>query len=207
MKGATGSQGDRGNTGPKGDSGATGGCTGPTGSTGAMGPTGLTGSAGPTGLTGATGDQGIPGPATGILDGADFFALMPSDNAATVAAGFPVLFPQDGGNTVGGVMRNGTSPSEFVLSDMGMYFVAFQVSVSEAGQLMLELNGSPIVDSVVGRATGTSQIVGMSYVTTTTANSILRVINPSGNSPALTITPLAGGTHSVSAHLIIMRIR
>ena len=63
---------------------------------------------------------------------------------------------------------------------------------------MLALNGVPLAYTVVGRATGTSQIVGMSLVTTSSTNSTLNVENPSGNFTALTITPLAGGTQSVA---------
>ena len=83
----------------------------------------------------------------------------------------------------------------------------FQVSVAEAGQLDLTLNSVELAETVVGRATGTSQIVGISLVTTTVANSVLTVRNPAGNSTALTITPLAGGTDPVSAHLVITQIR
>jgi len=46
----------------------------------------------------------------------------------------------------------------------------------------------------------------MAIVTTTTINSILTVRNPAGNAAALTITPLAGGTRPVSAHLVITQI-
>lgn len=60
--------------------------------------------------------------------------------------------------------------------------------------------------SVAGRATGTSQIVGMAVVTTTAVNSILTVRNPAGNAAALTISPLAGGTRPVSSHLVITQI-
>ena len=60
--------------------------------------------------------------------------------------------------------------------------------------------------TVVGRATGTSDISGMFLVETTTINSTLTVQNPAGNAAALTITPLAGGTNSVSAHLVITQI-
>jgi hypothetical protein len=81
------------------------------------------------------------------------------------------------------------------------------VSVTEAGQLLLTLNGADLAYTVVGRATGTSQIVGMALVTTTSVNSILTVQNPAGNSTALTITPLAGGTRPVAAHLIITQIQ
>jgi hypothetical protein len=83
----------------------------------------------------------------------------------------------------------------------------FQVSITEAGQLILTLNGADLAYTVVGRATGTSQIAGMSLVTTTVINSILTVRNPAGNSTALTITPLAGGTRPVSAHLVITQIQ
>jgi hypothetical protein len=83
----------------------------------------------------------------------------------------------------------------------------FQVSVNEPGQLDLTLNSLELPSTVVGRATGTNQIVGFSLVTTTAANSILTVRNPAGNSTALTITPLAGGTSSVSAHLVITQIQ
>ena len=84
------------------------------------------------------------------------------------------------------------------------------MSVSEPGQLIVGLDsGSGVVElgyTVVGRATGTSQIVGLCLLTTSVLNAILTIVNPSGNSTALTITPIAGGTHSVSAHLIIKQI-
>lgn len=171
---------------------------------GVAGPAGAPALAAAAGLQGVSGVQGIPG-APGILDFSDFFALMPGDNAATVAAGTAVLFPQNG-STSGAITR--LNSSMFLLPTIGTYLVQFQVSTTEPGQLMLRLNNAqPIANSVVGRATGASQIVGMSLVTTTTPNSILEVINPPGNSPALTITPVAGGTHSVSAHLVIIRIQ
>jgi hypothetical protein len=83
----------------------------------------------------------------------------------------------------------------------------FQVSVTEAGQLIFTLNGADLAYTVAGRATGTSQIDGMALVTTTVINSILTVRNPAGSSTALTITPLAGGTRPVSAHLVVTRIQ
>ena len=68
------------------------------------------------------------------------------------------------------------------------------------------LNGQDLADTVSGRATGTSQIVGTAVITTTAVNSVLTVRNPAGNAAALTITPLAGGTRPVSAHLVITQI-
>ncbi len=170
---------------------------------GQAGPAGATGPAGPAGATGAT---GATGPAGTVLDFADFFALMPPDNAATVAPGADVSFPQDGPiNASGTITRLGLS--SFNLATIGTYQVMFQVSVTEAGQLLLTLNGADLAYTVVGRATGTSQIVGITLVQTTTVNSILTVRNPAGNATALTITPLAGGTRPVSAHLVITQLQ
>ena len=115
----------------------------------------LLGPTGPTGPQGATGE---------ILDFADFYALMPPDNAATVAPGTDVEFPQDG-------------------------------------------PGADLEYNVVGRATGTAQIIDLALVTTTSVNSILTVQNSSGNAATLTITPNTGGTRSVSAHLVIIKIQ
>ena len=60
--------------------------------------------------------------------------------------------------------------------------------------------------TVFGRATGTSQITGEALVTTTVVNSALSVMNPIGNSTALTITPLAGGSSPVAASLVIQQL-
>jgi len=134
---------------------------------------------------------------------ADFFALMPPDNAATVATGGSVEFPQDG--PVSGTISR-LSFSGFNLQEIGTYQVMFQVSVDEAGQLVVALNGTELAYTVVGRATGTNQIVGMCNITTTSPNSILEIRNPVSSFTALTITPLAGGVNPVSAHLIITKL-
>ena len=97
----------------------------------------------------------------------------------------------------------------FIVKKLGMigtYQILFEVSVTETGQLILTLNGQDLDYTVAGRATGSSQIVGMAVVTTTAVNSILTVRNPASNAAALTITPLAGGTRPVSAHLVITQI-
>ena len=168
---------------------------------GPEGPRGPQGPMGPEGPAGPQGPQGIPG---GVLGYADFYALMPPDNSATVAPGTDVSFPQNGPIANTNIGRLG--PSSFNLGPIGTYQILFQVGVTEAGQLILTLNGEDLDYTVVGRATGTSQIVGMAIVTTTAVNSVLTVRNPAGNAAALTITPLAGGASPVSAHLVITQI-
>jgi len=195
--------GARGRRGPAGTAG-TPGRQGATGAVGPAGPAGPTGAAGPQGATGNTGAQG-PAGAAGTSAFAEFFALMPPDNAATVAPGTAVSFPQDGPTSGTTITRLG--PSTFNLSAIGTYRVAFDVSVTEAGQLILTLNGADLVYTAVGRATGTSEITGEALVQTTVVNSILDVENPAGNSQALTITPLAGGTRPVTATLIVQQLQ
>jgi hypothetical protein len=129
---------------------------------------------------------------------------MPGDNAVTVAPGAAVQFPQDGPSVGATFFR--LDASSFVLPAIGTYRVDFQVSVDEAGQLGLMLNGTFLPYTVVGRATGTSQLVGESLVTTSTINNVLELINPPSESTALTITPLAGGVEPVSASLTITQV-
>ncbi len=153
------------------------------------------------GVIGATGPAGT----SGILSYVDFYALMPPDNAATVAPGTDVSFPQDGPNSGDDIIR--VADDAFNLTEIGTYQILFQVSVDEAAQLVLTLNGNEIAYTVVGRATGTSQIYGVAIIDTTSINSILTVRNPADNPVALTITPNAGGTEPVSAHLVIIRVQ
>lgn len=171
---------------------------------GVAGPAGAPGIAGAAGAAGIQGIPGIPG-APGILDFSDFYALMPGDNSTTIGGGGPILFPQNGPTTGAITRQGGASFTTFILPTIGTYLVQFQASIDESGQLALSING--VVDSttVVGRSTGTDQFIGQFIVTTTSPNTTLQVVNDGAS--ALTMTPIAGGTHSVSAHVLIIRIR
>jgi hypothetical protein len=141
---------------------------------------------------------------SGILSGADFFALMPGDNAATIAPGTDIQFPQNGPAFGLDITRVG--PSTFNLLSVGIYQVSFQVSITETGQLCAVLNAGQNATTIVGRATGTSQIIGLFFIQTIVPNTILSIRNPVGGASALTITPIAGGSDPVSAHLLISRL-
>ena len=135
---------------------------------------------------------------------AEFYALMPGDNTVTIAAGSPIEFPRNG-PTNGIITR--INASQFNIPLVGIYLVRWQVSIAEAAQLILRLNGTEIASTVVGRATGTNQIEGETMITTTLPNTVLTVANPSGNPVALTLSQNAGGIRAVSANLIITRIQ
>jgi hypothetical protein len=143
-------------------------------------------------------EPGLPGTKINV---SNFYALQPGDNAATVAAGSPIEFPNDGITNNAVITR--LTASVFNLALVGIYEIFFQVSVTEAGQLVIVLNGAELPYTVVGRATGTSQIVGMSLITTTLPGSILSINNVIASVTALTVTPIAGGTNPVSANIII----
>jgi len=187
-------------TGPTGLSGQTG-LSGPTGLSGTTGPTGLSGSVGPTGMIGNTGPAGLQG---GILGAVDFYALMPNDNSATIAPGTNIQFPNNG--PIVGTNITRLDASTFNLVTPGSYLVQFQVSINEPGQLCILLNSIELSYTVVGRATGTNQLVGLSIINTNIPNSIISIRNPASETTALTLTPLAGGTNPVSAHLVIVQL-
>jgi len=203
--GPTGFTGSMGPTGMVGATGFTGmvGATGFTGMVGATGFTGMVGATGFTGMVGATGSMGPTGSAS-TNDFANFFALMPSDNAAPIAPGSDVAFPQNGPGSGTAITR--ISATSFNLGVVGTYSVSFQASITEAGQLDLTLNGFEQAYTVVGRDNGDTQLVGMALITTVVANSVLTVRNPSGNVGSLTLTTAAGGLQPVSAQLVIVRI-
>jgi hypothetical protein len=169
---------------------------------GAVGTNGTNGTNGINGTNGTNGSNGT----NAIVDFAEFIAIMAPDNAATVATGAAVQFPQLGPTSVGSTITMLTT-STFNIAAIGTYMVNWQVSVNEPGQLLLKLNAVEVASTVVGRATGTSQLVGSTLITTAAVNTVLSVVNPTGNPGALTITPTAGGTKPVSATLMIMRIQ
>lgn len=140
--GPIGPEGPEGLTGPVGPTGLTGltGVTGPAGPTGLTGPTGVTGPADPIGITGPAGPIGVTGPAgpigitgpvgptgpkgeTELESFADFYALMPGDNIATIAQNAAIQFPTNGPINGSDIIRLTTSIFRL---HSGIYMVTFQ---------------------------------------------------------------------------------
>ena len=218
--GPQGPQGETGPQGPQGPTGATGpiGPQGPQGETGPQGPQGPQGEAGPigpqgpTGATGATGAQGIQGEVGpqgprglpgGVLSYADFYALMPTDNPEAIEPGDDVAFPRNG--VIANTNIGRTSDTEFLLNAAGTYLVMWNATAAEAGQLVLTLNGEELSYTTVGKGAADGEIVGFTILNTTDATS-LTVRNPAANTTNVTLTPNAGGTNPVSAHLTIVQL-
>ena len=170
-----------------------------------------------TGPTAATWQTG----AGGVYSYAMFYGLTAgtgnggaTDYAATVAVKTSVgtgrvPFPRSGPASVGSA-TNFDGTSSFLLPSTGVYKVTFGVHTTEPGQLQLELNGADVSSTVAANMNPTSggHPIGGSYIINSTApNFLLSVINPDGNSTALTITPANGSeTHANSQVLVIERI-
>ena len=146
---------------------------------------------------------------------ADFFAVDPP-NSQQVLAGGAVNFPQANPSNTADITLVPNTVGEVNLANAGTYQVTFQVPVSGGGQLVLGLDtvdgSTELPNTVVGtNVAGTdSQIVGVSIVTTTSANSVLTVRNPTSSSPTSpqpAITTAKSTLNPVSAHLVITRIQ
>ena len=176
------------------------------------------------GATGAAGPAGPAGPA-GVTEYAMFFGLTEGTNsegtdyAATIAPKTAdgtgrVPFPQDG-PTNGLIGRLGINGDWFNLPSVGIYEIIWKVHTTEPGQLQLEVQGpiGPPVDQPqtvtqdMNPTLGGHLMVGYALITTVVTNSPVAVINPSGNSPALTVTPADGAsTHANAQSITIKRV-
>ena len=181
-------------------------------SAGISGPVGPGGLVGPDGPIGATGPAGATGPTAASAGIGMFYGLTAgtgndgaTDYAATVAPGAEVPFPRDGPLSV--ISRS--TASSFILPTIGTYAVTFKVHTTEPGQLQLTLDGTPLPETTsadMNPTSGGHAIVGNAFITTTVANSVLAVINPAGNTPALTITPANGSSTHANAQSITIQI-
>jgi hypothetical protein len=84
------------------------------------------------------------------------------------------------------------------------------VHTTEPGQLELELNGVELPETTtpdMNPTSGGHPIIGNALITTGAPNAVLAVINPPGNSAALTITPADGAeTHANAQSITILRV-
>jgi hypothetical protein len=139
---------------------------------------------------------------------ADFFQSNPSTGGQQVFPDSAVDFPTSGSTTPDLTLIN---ESEVNIANVGTYQVMFQVPVTGTAQLVLGLDtgSGPVEQSstVVGSSATSAQIVGMSIVTTTSANTLLTVRNPAAATKAIRLANNLGGSEPVSAHLVITRIQ
>ena len=137
-----------------------------------------------------------------MLGYANFYALMPTDNADPIPAGGDIAFPSTAINT--GIVTQ-ASDTTFTVVEGGVYLVYFSATTAEAAQLALTVNGTELAYTVVGNAAGNSQLVGTSLITVADGATVT-VRYPEGTGTDITLAPSAGGTEPVSAQLIFLRL-
>lgn len=74
------------------------------------------------------------------------------------------------------------------VTSAGTYLYDYDVDVNEAGFLQLQVNSSPLANTIFERQTGTTQIVGHGVITLN-AGDVVTLINSSSSSSALTFPP------------------
>ncbi len=134
-----------------------------------------------------------------------------TDYAATVAVKTSVgtgrvPFPRNGALSAGSAVR--IDGSSFTLPNVGTYDISFEVQTTEPGQLQVEINGLGDPTTTLGNQNPTSgghRFDGHVIITTVTPNSVLAIINPAGNTPALTITPADGASTNANAQILIIK--
>lgn len=144
---------------------------------------------------------------TGNVGANDYVATVA---VKTGAATGRVPFPRDNPSAnAGGIVR--VDSSSFTLPLVGTYEIHYDVHTTEHGQFNLELNGVDLpwtVSANMNPTVGGHPHVKTVLVTTFLANSVLALVNCTGNSAPLTITAATGGvdTHANSQNLVIRQI-
>ena len=181
-------------------------------STGLTGATGLTGLTGAQGIIGLTGNTGLTGATGTILQFAMFYGLTNGTGSSGTDYATPIAIKTLSGTGRVPFPRNGPAASiaridarSFTLPAIGTYEIIFNVHTTEEGQLQLELNNVDLPNTVA--ANRSNAIIGNFFITTTVVNSVLAIVNPTGNNKSLTITPADSNmSHAITQSLTIKKI-
>ncbi len=228
-RGRRGRQGIQGLTGPAGPQGLTGpqgppdGNPGPTGPAGSIGAQGLPGINGAPGLTGPQGPPGIPG-ATGAigpqgiqgiqgLPGLGVFAYFWHDVVSTdppISTGSPYPFEGNGPSS-GGIIRDGTSPTSFILPSIGGYLVYWSLTIMNNAQAEIWMNtGSGftrVPHTISSDFSGSDQLTGMAIIIAPVTNTLIEIMNPTANAHSVSFQAATGAlTENPTNELTIIKL-
>jgi pimeloyl-ACP methyl ester carboxylesterase len=131
-----------------------------------------------------------------------------NDNPDPIYPGLAVSFPSPSVNPYG-IQRNGSSTTEFVLPPDSVFEITFQVTIQNTGQFVVVLNGTELIETVVGHSGG-GAVVGMCIIITPpSTNSIISINNPStAAAGGVQIDEASGAlTQPLSCHLIIKKLQ
>jgi hypothetical protein len=133
-----------------------------------------------------------------------------NDNPSAILPGESINFPSPSVNPFGTIQRDGgTSNTNFTLPADSIFEITFQIVIQNTGELVVVLNGTELLETVVGKSGG-GQLLGTCIISTPTGtDSIISIQNPS--------TAVAGGlqidessgalTQPLSCHLVIKQLK
>jgi hypothetical protein len=197
-KGKDGKCGKRGKTGKDGAVGKDG-VPGKDGADGVNGKDGLDGADGKDGLDGKDGKDGKDG----ITVYANFYGLQPLNQIPVVTPGSPVEFPNNG-PTTGNITR--LTAGTFNVDLSGNYLISFNLTVIEAAEVVLVLNGVELPETVVARSTGETQLSGNFIINVPQSNSVISLNNASNTPFNLSSNSNTGSTKPLSLQLNILKL-
>lgn len=165
---------------------------------------------GPQGPPGIPGPQGPPGSCGDVLHKcvlsyADFFILMTPGNDEIIEPGQDVPFPLNGAISMTDILR--VSATQFNLVQPGTYQIFYQLTALGSGELILTVNNTEQLYTIVAKPSGITQMVSNCLITTTNPNTIITVRNPESANAALRLTSNQGGNNYNSNHLVVIRIQ
>jgi hypothetical protein len=133
---------------------------------------------------------------------------QPNDNPDPIEPGNAVNFPNPSINPYGTIQRVSGSNSQFKLPPNGVYEIIFTVVVQNTGELVVVLNDSELLMTVIGKS-GNGEIVGTSIISTPTGlPSVLSINNVSvGDNGGIKIDESTGpNSFPLTCHLIIKQL-
>lgn len=129
--------------------------------------------------------------------------------SATVAVGAPFPFDTDGPFTAGAFLHTASpvvaTSAPITIVNAGIYRVEYTVTVAEARQIALYLNGAVVTSTIYGQATGTSVTTGIAIITVA-ANDVLTLRNHLSAAALTLVTPSGGTAANNTNSLVIMKI-
>jgi len=149
-----------------------------------------------------TGAQGDPGP-VGTLEMADFYGTVASSG---ISSGHAVPFAQNGPAS-GNITR--ISDTSFQLGTVGIYEITMHVPIQNNGQVVVAVNNVELAYTVAGESNSSNNvsIVQKVFVQTTIPNPLLEIRYPAANTGTMKVVNSLGGNATVSAHLVIVRVK
>lgn len=128
--------------------------------------------------------------------------------ADTVAIGAPFPFDTDGPFTAGFLHTASPTPATsapITIVNAGIYSVQYTVTVAEARQIALYLDGAVVPSTIYGQATGTAVTTGIAIITAA-AGQLLTLRNHLSAAALTLVTPSGGTAENTTNSLVITKI-